>query len=433
MLNKPAILGGKPTLDKPLPPYNSIGREEIGAINRLLKSGKDLSGFLGRGGEKFLGGPYVKKLENDFEKKFGVNYAVSFNSATTALQAAVAALGIGPGDQVITSPFTMPATATAILFNNAVPVFADIDPKTYCLSAESIAKKITKKTKAILIVNIFGGTPDYVPILKLAKKHNLKIIEDSAQAPGANYRGKFAGTIGDIGVYSFNVHKVIQVGEGGMMVTNNKRYAYRAQLMRNHGEAVMDDVWEKEPKTRELIAGNNFRLTELQAAVMAEQFKKLDKLNNQRIMLADYLTKKLKKFSWLEPASVLPNSKHVYYLYPIKFFSGKLGISRKTFAKAMEAEGFKLAEGYQKPIYLMPIYQKKRIYERSQFPFVSKEFSQNISYKKGDCPVAERMFEKEFLTTTLCQPPKNKAHIDLFIKALQKIGDSAGLLKKYEK
>lgn len=431
IMAKLALLGGKPISKKSLPPYNSIGREEERAVAKVMK-GKKLSDFVARAGQWFLGGKYVKELEKEFCKRFGVKYAVSFNSASTALQAAVGALGVGPGDQVITSPFTMSATASAILFNNALPVFADIDENSFSLEAKSIEENITAKTKALLVVNLCGGTPDYDNILKIAKKNNLKIIEDNAQAPGAIYKGKYAGTIGDIGVFSFNFHKTIQCGEGGVLATNNKKYAFRAQLIRNHGEVVIDDLYCS-PQKYEPVLGNNFRLTELQAAIAIEQLKKLKKLNQQRIILADYLTEKLKKFSWLIAPWVDKKNIHVYYVYPVRFLEKKIGVKRETFVKAMEAEGFAVYQGYQKPLYLLPIYQKQEIYPRSKFPFVSKDYPQKVIYKKGICPVAERIYEKEYLGTEICRPPQTKKEIDLFIKAIEKIEENIESLKEYEK
>ncbi len=239
---KLAVNGRKqPVLKKPFPPVYNIGKEEIEAVVRLMKKGP-LSDFVGARGKYFLGGREVKRLEAMFCKKFRIKHAVSFNSATTALHAAIAALGIGPGDEVIVPPYTMSASATSILMNGAVPIFADIDEKTFCIDPRSIEKRITRNTKAIMVVNLFGGLCDLEEILKIAKKHKLKVIEDNAQAPGALYKGKYAGTIGDIGVFSFNVHKTIQAGEGGVLVTNNKEYAFRAQLARNHGEAVVGEM-----------------------------------------------------------------------------------------------------------------------------------------------------------------------------------------------
>lgn len=430
-MEKLALLGGRPLLKRPLAPYNSIGKEEKQAILRLMDE-KNLSGYIGRWSERFFGGKYVKELEKKFCRYFGVKYAVAFNSATTALQAAVAALGIGPGDEVITTPYTMSATPSAILFNNAIPVFADIDENTFCINPKSIEKKVTNKTKAIMAVNLFGQSADYKAILRIAKKHNLKVIEDNAQSPGALIRGKYLGSIGSIGIFSLNSNKVIQCGEGGVLVTNNKKYAFRAQLMMNHGEAVINDLY-KIDKTFEPILGNNYRMTELQAVVAIEQLKKLKFLNEKRIVLADYLTKKLRGFNWLLPPISHKKDRHVYFIYAMRFLADKIGISRTTFKKAMDDEGFWIGEGYQEPIYFFPIYQKKRIYKNSQFPFVSKEFNNNVSYKKGICPVAERMYEKELILTNICIPPHTKKAIDLFIKALYKVQDNIGELKKYEK
>lgn len=426
-IQKLAMFSGKPVSKKILPPYNSIGREEESAARKVMKE-KILSGFVGRAGKYFLGGKYVKELESRFCRYFRVKHAVSFNSASTALQAAVGALGIGPGEEVITSPFTMAATASAILFNGAVPVFADIEEDSFCLDSKSIEKNITKKTKAILAVNMLGSSANYSPILKIIKKYNLKIIEDNSQSPGATYKGKFTGTIGDIGVFSFNVHKVIQCGEGGMLITNNKDYAFRAQLIRNHGEAVINDLY-KSKKYYIPILGNNFRLTEIQAAIAIEQFKKMDKLNKPRIILADYLTKKFLQFKWLVPPLVFKNSVHVYYGYGFRFLPEKIGIKRETFMQAMKAEGFDLIIGCEDPVHLMPVYQKKRMYLNSNFPFNLHK----LNYKKGICPVTERLSEKELLETVICQPPQTKKDIDLFVEAIRKIERNIEELKKYEK
>lgn len=430
-MQKLALFGGKPILKRKFPPYNTIGKEEERAVSKVMRE-KILSGFLSQPGENFLGGKYVKKLEKLFCQYFKVKYAVSFNSATTALQAAVGALGIGPGDQVITSPTTMSATASAILFNNALPVFADIEEDTFCLSAKSIEKNITPQTKAILVVNLYGGSANYDLILRIARKHKLKIIEDNAQSPAATYKGRFTGTIGDIGVFSFNVHKVIQCGEGGVLVTNNKKYAFRAQLIRNHGEMVIDNLYH-EKGIYEPILGNNFRLTEIQAAVAIEQFKKLKEINKKRIQLANHLTKKLSNFRWLIPPVTLKNSVHVFYVYPIRFLTKKFGIQRSTFVKAVRAEGFNITGGYLKPIYLQPIYQKKELYLNSRFPFISKEYPQEVNYNYGICPVAERLYKKELLITTVCQQSQKIKEVDLFIRAIEKVEQNIKELKRHEK
>jgi len=426
-----ALLGGQAILEKPFPSYYTIGEEERAAVNKLFDEKYNLSGFVARAGDFFLGGKYVKGLEKHFQEYFGVKHAVAFNSATTALQAAVAALGIGPGDEVITSPFTMSATPTSILLNNAVPVFADVDEHNFCISAETIEPLISERTKAIMVVNIFGSSADYEPILELAKKHDFKIIEDNAQSPAGTYDGKFTGTIGDIGIFSLNIHKVIQCGEGGVLITDNDKYAFRSQLVRNHGEVVIDDL-VGQGEEFEAILGSNYRLSELHAAIGIEQFNKLDRLTDERIELAEYLTKQMQKFDWLIPPKKLPNSRHVYYIYCFKIIPEKAGISRKTFAAAMKAEGFSLNEGYQKPLHLLPLYQKKQPFPNSQFPLVSSEYPSNVSYQKGICPVSESLFESELIFTTICQSPQTIEDIDLFVEAISKIERNLESLKKYE-
>lgn len=410
-----AINGGAPILKRPLPPTYNIGDTEIKAVIRLMKKGP-LSDFVGAPGDYFLGGCAVRALEKSFCKKFGVKYAVSFNSATTALHAAVVALGIGPGDEVIVPPYSMSASVTAILMNGAVPVFADVEDRTFCLDIESVKKNITKYTKAMMVVNLFGGPANFKEVLKIAKKNNLRIIEDNAQSPGAKYNGKFTGTIGDIGVFSFNVHKVIQSGEGGVLVTNSKKYAFRAQMARNHGENLTGKGGNYNFGP---IIGSNYRMTEIEAVIASEQLKKLNFLNRERIKLVNYLSTKLKNIEGITVPFVEKFNHHVFYVYPIKIDEKRFGLSRDLFVKAMMAEGFPMSKGYVEPFYLLPVFQNKQVFNYTHFPFdYHKRF---VSYKKGICPVAERLYEKEFTFTNICQYPHTRKEIDLFVRAVLKV------------
>ena len=270
-MNKCAILGGMPVRENPIPWTSTMGDEETNAVVDVMKSGC-LSAFLANAGDKFLGGPKVKEIEAAFCKRFGSKYAISVNSATTALHTAVAACGIGPGDEVLVSPYTMVASASAILMNCAVPVFVDIDPDTFTMNPDEIEKWITPHTKAILTVNIFGLPSNLPRIMEIAKKHNLFVIEDNAQAPGATVNGKEAGTIADIGVFSLNYHKVIHSGEGGILLTDNDELARKCQLIRNHGEVALDEQGNMDT----VAIGSNIRMSELHAAIGIEQLKKLD-------------------------------------------------------------------------------------------------------------------------------------------------------------
>lgn len=429
MTKKLALFGGKPVLKKPLPVSNNIGTEEIKAVIGVLKTGV-LSNYVGRAGDYFLGGDKVKEFEKAFCDKYSVKHAITFNSATTALYAALAALEIGPGDEVIVPPMTMCATATVILMNNAIPVFADIDEDTFCIDPESIKKKITPRTKAIMVVDLFGQPAQLDKIVEIAKEHNIKVIEDNAQSPGAKFKDKYAGAIGDIGVFSYNFHKTVHCGEGGIIVTNDDALAFRAQLVRNHGEIVVDDL--NEPNFP--ILGSNLRLTEIHAAIAIEQLKKQEVLNARRIELADYLSAQLKDFPGLTPAKVRDGCTHVYYSYPIKFDESIVGISRSTFAQAMKSEGFPLGEGCVKPLYLLPIFQTRNTRNKNNCcPFDCKHYTGNIDYSKGLCPIDEKMFEKELLLTGICRYPLMVKHIDLFLKAIRKVYSNIEQLKAYEK
>lgn len=408
-----ALLGGTPVLKKPLPVPYMLGAKELAVATKLLKEGP-LSDYIGAPGKYFFGGKHVRALEAAFVKKFRVKHAVSFNSATTALHGAIVALGIGPGDEVIVPPYTMSATPMAVLMNGAVPIFADLDPTTFCLDPKSVEAHITKRTKAILVVNLFGQAADFSKLLPLAKKHKLKIIEDNAQSPGATWKGKYTGTIGDIGVFSFNVHKTIQAGEGGVLVTNNSRYVLRAQMCRNHGENLAEEYPEAGP-----LIGSNYRMTELVAALCEVQLSRLDMLTKKRRALIKHLAKSLRGIEGITVPAVPKDNYHVYYVQPLLIDEKKLGISRDRFVAAMAAEGYPMSKGYLKPLYLLPVFQKKQAFNETHFPFDYQGMTQN--YKKGICPVTERLYEKEFTFTNLCQHPRTAKDVDSFVRAVKKV------------
>lgn len=409
MEKKLALLGGEPIVSGQLPITNNIGLEEKAAVMRVIDVGV-LSDFIGRAGDKFLGGREVKDFEEQMAKKFNVRFAVSFNSATTALEGAVAALLLPPGSEIIVPPYTMSASSMAIIANNLVPVFADITLEDYCLDPVSVEKCITPKTRAIMAVNLFGGSPDYTKLLDIAKRHSLKIIEDNAQGAGGKYQGQYLATIGDMGVFSFNVHKTIQAGEGGVLVTNNEKYAYNAQLKRNHGENIIDDLGKHDIP----VVGSNHRLSELHAAICAEQLKKMDFLNKERIVLADFLTEQLENIPGIAPFKKRSGDTHVYYVYPIRYDAEAFGLSRDIFVKAMQAEGLSLTGGYTKPTYLLNFFQDDSTYVF--WPYLKKK-----RYLAGICPVAEKLFTSDLLMTTICRYPLKREHINLFIMAIKKV------------
>lgn len=423
-MSKLAILGGNPVRESSIPWANLMGQEELDAVTHVMKSGT-LSAFLGKAGDGFLGGPKVLELEEHFSKRFKAKYAISVNSGTTALHAAVAACEIGPGDEVLVSPYTMSASASAILMNNAVPVFVDIDPDTYSINPDEIEKWITPRTKAILTVNIFGLPSNLTRIMEIARRHNLYVIEDNAQSPGAMIDGKEAGTIADLGIFSLNFHKVIHSGEGGIILTNNQSLAYRCQLVRNHGEVAVDDLEDNDT----VVLGSNYRMSELHAAIGIEQLKKLDGFLKTRRKVAEYLTAGLKKFAGLKGVTIPKGYTHSYYVYPIQYDETVWTISRKQFADAMKAEGFPLGEGYVKPIYLMNLYKNKRVYNQTKYPFAFIEDPVQV-YEAGICPVVEKLHFQTLLTADVCRIPYTIEDIDGFLAAIDKVWNNRELLKK---
>jgi dTDP-4-amino-4,6-dideoxygalactose transaminase len=415
-----AIKGGTPVRKVPFPAYNTIGEEEKRAVLRVLDT-TVLSKFLGTWSPEFFGGPMIQQLERRWEDRFRVKHAVSMNSATSGLYAAVGAAGVGPGDEVIVSPYTMTASATAAIVYGGIPVFADIDPDIFCISPESIQERISPSTKAIIVVDLFGHPADMDEIMSIARDHDLVVIEDAAQAPGALYRGRFAGTLADMGVFSLNYHKTIHCGEGGIVVTDKDDLSERLQLIRNHGEVV---VKGKGLKNIVNLVGFNYRMTEIEAAIASEQLTKLDGLIHGRVRAAEYLTRHLSGFDGIRPPRVRPWAKHGYYVYALRFDEEALGIPRDLFAAAMNAEGIPLITGYQEPLYLEPMYQEKIAFGKDGYPFTYPGYRGSVSYKKGICPVTERMYEKELMFTPICHANVAESDLDDFISAVEKCIDN---------
>lgn len=427
-MNILAINGGTPVRTKLFPAYKYIAQEEKDAALRVLDSGI-LSRYLGCWDDDFYGGPEVQAFEKEWAVFFGVKHAIAVNSCTSGLIAALGSIDLEPGDEVIVPPYTMSATATAPLWYGAIPVFADIEPNYFCIDPASVEKKISKYTKAIIAVDIFGQPHNATAIADIAKRHNVKVITDCAQAPGAMYKGKYAGTVTDLGVYSLNYHKHIHTGEGGVVVTNDDTLAEKVQLIRNHAESVVGDKGVTDLVN---MVGQNYRLTEMQAAIGREQLKKLLMLTDQRITNCNYLAKGLSEIPGILAGSVREESRHVFYIQPFLYDEKKIGVSRNAFIDAVKAElpasqlregeGPLLGTGYVKPLYLLPLFQKRMAFGKKGWPFTMAE-NRNISYDKGECPVAERLHEKELFSTEMMRPPATQADLDDVIAAFQKVYD----------
>jgi len=427
---KLAINGGTPVRKNLFPAYNTIGEEEKRAVMKVLDSG-NLSQFLGAWHKDFYGGPTVQQFEKEWAKAFGMKHAITVNSNTSGLFAAIGALGLKAGDEVIVSPYSMSASAIAPIIYGAVPVFADVDYDNYGLSPESIERCITPLTKAILIVHIFGNPAKMDEIMAIAKKHNLYVIEDCAQAPMATYKDKLIGSMGDVGIFSLNYHKHIHTGEGGVVVTNNDNIAERIYLIRNHGENIVEPKGVKDAFNTH---GFNFRMTEMEAAVGIEQLKKLPGLLERRIQNANIIARELGKIKGLIPPVIEPGSKHVYYVQPYKFKKDIVGVGRNKFIEAVKAEIPSavlredtpiLAMGYVRPLYLSPLFQQRA----THCAFNCEKYKGHVSYEKGICPNAEKLHYEELFSHEYMRPGMSKADIDDVITAFNKVAENIDELR----
>jgi len=420
---KLALFGGPKTIQTTFKRYNPIGVEEVEAAKQVIESGV-LSQFLGVWHKDFYGGSKVREFERQCAEYFGVKHAVTVNSWTSGLVAAVGAIGIEPGDEVIVTPWTMSATATAILHWNAIPVFADIDPETFNLDPKSVEANITPYTKAIMVADIFGQSADMDALMAIAAKHGLKVISDTAQAPGALYKGKYAGTLADVGGYSLNYHKHIHTGEGGILVTDNDEIAERVQLIRNHAEVVVGD---KGVTNLSNMIGHNFRLGEIECAMGIEQLKKLSGFVESRQALASRLSEGLKGLRGLRTPVVKPGCTHVYYVYPMVLDIEALGVSRERIHAALQAEGVAVSKHYQN-IHLLPLYQRKIAYGSMGFPWTADICRRDVDYSKGICPVAEQLNDSTYLGFGMCVYDLAEDDIDLIVSAFHKVWNSLDLL-----
>ena len=337
-------------------PY--IGEDDINAVVEVLKT------------NTLSLGPKLVEFEEKFAEYVGTKYAVALNSGTSALHLAVKSLGIGPGDDVIVVPFSFVASSNCVLFEGATPVFVDIDPVTFNIDPKKIEEKITPKTKAIIPVDIFGKPCEKDEILAIAKKHNLHVIEDTAEAIGALYNNRQVGTFGDCGIFAFYPNKQMTTGEGGMLVTNNEKIYELCKSYRNQGRGITSD-WHTHVRI-----GYNYRLSDINCALGISQLKKIDKILDMRTKVAEEYTKRLKDVPGIK-IPIFSDDKHKvsWFVYIIQIENG----NREDFMKELIARGIACSP-YFSPIHLMKFYKE-------------------MGFKEGDYPVCEKISK-----TTLAIP-----------------------------
>lgn len=422
--NTLALFGGEPVRRAPFPRYNPIGAEEREAVVRVVDSGR-LSGFMGAWTDGFYGGPEVRALEEEWAAVYGSARAVSVNSASSALVVALGAAGVGPGDEVVVSPYSMCISATAPLLWGAVPVFCDVEPRTGCIDPDRLEALITPRTKAVVAVDIFGQPAEFRRIMDIAGRHGLVVVEDAAQAPLAHLDGRRAGTLGHIGVFSLNCHKHIHCGEGGMAVTDDARLAERMCLIRNHAEAAAGPRGEEDLTN---LVGHNMRMTELEAAVARCQLRKLAPLVERRRENCAYSVEKLTEIPAISFGGLREGATHSYYLLPLLFDDEGAGVHRDRFLEAVRAElaptqgrekeGVKLYGGYVQPIYWLPLFQRRIALGGGGFPFTTVPA---VDYSRGLCPVVERLHERTLFCNDLMHAAMKREDLDDVVRAFAKV------------
>ena len=332
-------------LDIPLAlPY--FDEEEIEEIKEVLDSG-----WVSQG-------PKTKEFEEVFAKYVGAKYAIAVTNCTAALHLSLLAIGVGKGDEVLVADFTYPATAHSVLYCGAKPIFIDVDPKTYNIDPELIEEKITEKTKAIIPVHTFGQPADMEPIMEIAEDYGLRVIEDAACAHGAKYKNKFAGTIGDTGCFSFHARKGMTTGEGGMVVTNDRKLADEIRSLSIYG---ITSTWDRE-KSEEFIIpkfvklGFNYKMSDISAAVGIVQLRKLEKMIERRRELARYWDENLQNLELIEPPYCSEDVRHVYQSY-VALVDKR--INRNKLIERLRKEGIQTQIGTY-ACHVQPVYKSEQ-------------------------------------------------------------------------
>lgn len=406
-MEKLALFGGEKAKTTPFGTGKRFGNEELEQVREALSQNTLF----------YWAGKKVKEFTKKFADMYGMPYCVATSSGTAAIHAALGALDITEGDEVITTPVTDMGTIIGIIYQNAIPVFADIDPFTYNISPKSIEEKITDKTKAIIVVHLAGNAADMDEIMAIAKKHNIKVVEDCAQAYLTYYKGRLVGTIGDIGCFSLNDFKHISAGDGGMVVMNDEEVYKKAFRFVDKNYNRFSDA----PVGRDVdTIGINYRMNELTGAVAIAQLDRVEWICDMRKKHGKRISEALSKIPGITPHGVREGNDCSYWFYLFRIDPKVFGINNVEFTKALVAEGIPCGRGYiPQLIYEYGIFKNKSAYPNTHAPFDSKYYGKDIEYPMGLCPEAEKM------TTDVVKLTVNEFYtdkdIDETIAAVEKI------------
>ncbi len=381
---KLAIDGGEPVRKTPFPSRsNMFGARELERLKEAIESGN-----LNR-----VGGNMTKAVEEGFASLLGKKHALAVTSGTAALHTAVAALNPDPGDEIITTSMSDMGTVIGILFQNALPIFADVVPGGYHLDPDSVRRNITDRTRAIIVVHLWGQAANMDEFLKIGQQHGIPIIEDCAQAYLTTWKGKRVGSMGRLGCFSLQQSKHISAGDGGLVVTDDDDLAYRARLFADKG-------WDRGASGRgHIFLAMNYRISELQSAVTLAQLERVESLCARRCQLGNLLTEQLQGIPGVYPMTLQPGCDTTYWYYPIRVVEQETGVPRARFSAALSAEGIPNGTWLNKPLYLFEALLEQRTFGRSHHPFDSPAASRRVTYAPGLCPNAERTLGELLILT----------------------------------
>jgi dTDP-4-amino-4,6-dideoxygalactose transaminase len=399
-----AILGGSPVRTRPFTPWPQYLPSDASRLQEVLES------------RRWGGFPVPSRYGGEFAERFakmhGAEYGLCVTNGTIALVAALIAAGVRFGDEVIVPAYTWDGTAAAVLFAGGVPVFADVDPDTYCLDVESARKAITPRTRAILPVHLAMRFTDMDALLQLAKEHDLKVIEDCAHAHGGQYKGRGAGSMGDVGCFSFQESKLMTAGEGGIVITSDLKIFEHLQSQVNCGRASFTD------KYRQRVLGSNYRMTDLQAALLIGQLEMLPEMSERRARSAKRLSEGLANIKGVRPLPPQPDmTRDTLYCYVFQYQAEDLGVQRDLFAAALDKEGISCDGRFYEAVY------------RSDLFYASPELSPQLTagrasavdYTKCHCPVSERAAYHESVWIPQFVLLGGDEDVDDVIRAVEKV------------
>ena len=419
MTQTAALLGGAPAVSAATPPWPLVDAETLAEITRVIT-------------EETLCPVGAEGTQGEFERAFaemhGRKYGLAVNGGTAALMLALHGAGVQPGDEVIASPFTWGASVSCILQNFAIPIFADIDPQTFTLDPDSIESRITPRTKAVVVVHIFGFPADMTHIMAVAEKHNIAVIEDCAQAHGGKHAGRPLGSFGTVAAWSLQASKNLTGGEGGILLCDDRTVYERAMSMGTHPQRLYAELELPEFRDKIDSLGFNYRMHSMAAAMANTQLKHLEEWTLARGRNARDLYEKVADIPYIEVPEPLPETdRHAYYNIPFIYRRDVIPLSRDEFVQALKAEGVNANVYVRVPLYLRPRFQSHDYFGRG-YPWALAE--QPIVYEKGDCPNAERMAKIEFQVSGnyYVDGPELMSQVAV---AIRKVGENAPALRAW--